>query len=201
MSAFRKEPLSLAVRPGDEKKPPFTAGDLLELGKKYAYVEGIGSYLAEDAAQEFAIAGWKALAKADHQENIRAFQIQAGKWAVTDLLRKECRQSSAVESYRQEKVDAHGDELPEDIADESAQNPLQALIDKEEGERAMALLRELPELERRVVEAIVLEERTQADLGRELALSQRQVSRILRRALLKIREKFVCAAVRGRLDY
>ncbi len=193
MSAFRKEPLSLAVRPGDEKKPPFTPEELLELGKKYAYVEGITGHFAEDAAQEFAIAGWEAVGKAEHQENIRAFQIQAGKWAVTDLLKRECRHSSAVESYRQETLDAlaQGGEPPEDVVDKSAQDPLEALIAKEEGERAMACLQALPEQERRVVEAIVLEDRTQDDLAHELGLSQRQVSRILQRALQKIRKNMV----------
>jgi RNA polymerase sigma factor (sigma-70 family) len=194
MGACPNGKLSLAVRPGDETKPAFTAEELLELGREYARVENIGGDLREDAAQEFAVAAWQALTEAEHGENLRAFQIRAGKWAVANFLRGEYRCREHEDAFREERFrlqEKNDDLSPETVMDESAEDPLPALINREDGARAMALLRQLPELERKVVVGIVLEGGTQRELATALGVNQRQVSRLLHRALQKIRKKFV----------
>jgi RNA polymerase sigma factor (sigma-70 family) len=194
MGACPNGKLSLAVRPGDEAKPAFTAEELLELGREYARVENIGGDLREDAAQEFAVAAWQALAEAEHGENLRAFQIRAGKWAVSDFLKHERLRRGNEERYGRETYpvrEEDGASTEEIIVDESAEDPLQALIAGEDGARAMAFLRELPERERVIVEGIVLEGFTQRTLARKLGVSREYIGQIYRAALKKLSKKLL----------
>lgn len=203
MGACPNGKLSLAVRPGDETKPAFTAEELLELGREYARVENIGGDLREDAAQEFAIAAWQALAEAEHGENLRAFQIRAGKWAVSDFLKRERRRRGNEERYKQETYpvrEEDGASTEEIIVDEAAEDPLQALIAGEEGARAMAFFRELPERERAVLESTVFAGRSFREVADEWGVNKSSICRIQHRALQKLRKKMATFAVGNRLE-
>jgi RNA polymerase sigma-B factor len=65
-------------------------------------------------------------------------------------------------------------------------SPHLAPCDIEERLTLAAALRRLSERELRIIRGIFFQERTQAQVGRELCLSQRQISRLLQRALQRL---------------
>jgi len=170
---------------------PYTPEELLLLGQLFALLSGIPVNLRDDIAQEFAIAGWCAVAQAEHDENIQAFQMKAGRWAARDFLRKEKRRRIREERYMSMKLGnagnlgKGGDNCPE-LWDA---DPARILATRELAVRAMVLLEKLPEMEQTIVTGIVLEDRTQQEIAAQYHLSQAAVSMFLKNIFKKIRKK------------
>lgn len=190
MSDGTENTASLAVCPGKNSEAPYPPEELVQLGKIFARLVGAPGPVFRDAVQEFAASAWKAAQTATHCRNIRAFQVKAGKWAALNFLRRERSRREMEEKYALEQFSAPKkpeDWSPENIVDQSARDPLQILILREEAERAMAMLRTLPELHQRIFREIVFEARTMEGLAQERGVSRQYIGQIYRKVVKKLR--------------
>lgn len=165
---------------------PYSPEELLSMGLLYARVSGVPDHLREDAAQEFAAAGWAASSSAEHGANLQAFQVQAARWALRNFLKAEIRRHKRQERYMNLKFGSLVDDVtPEeiDLPDPSAEDPLQKMVSREDCERGQRLLQKLPEYERSIVCEIILEGKTQEEFARQHSLSRKAVGRALKKIL------------------
>ena len=168
----------------------YTPEELQLIAGVYVYLAGVPQQLRDDAEQEFAIAGWKAASAAEHGENIQAFQVKAGRWAVKDFIKQENRRRLRQERYMLATFGTMDSGLSEEsMPDQNAINPEDETILHEDGDRSMALLQALPEPGRSIVKGVVLDGRTQRELAAEFQLARSTVSDMLRRILHKFSKK------------
>lgn len=183
--------ISLAVKRNDESSTALTSDELLDMGRKYARACRITISWREDAAQEFAIAGVNAISQASATDNMRAFQIKAGKWAVAKLWRSIHRNHKHEEDYQREMF-GNFDSLtgldPEALVDHTAPDPLTQLIDNEERTIMRRSIQLLPTLEREVLCAMVYEQKLLRELACEKQISVPHVGRIYRRAIQMLKK-------------
>ena len=188
--------ISLAVKRNDESSTALTSDELLDMGRKYARACRITISWREDAAQEFAIAGVAAISQASATENMRAFQIKAGKWAVAKLWRGIHRNHKHEEDYQRE-IFGNFDSLtgldPEALVDHTAPDPLTQLIDDEERTIMRRSIQMLPILEREILCAIVYEQKLLRELACERQIGTSQVDRIYQRAVQMLKK--ICTEI------
>lgn len=171
---------------------PYSPEELLSMGILYARISGVPNYLREDAAQEFAAAGWSASSSAEHGANLQAFQVQAARWALRNFLKAEIRRHKRQERYMNLKFGMSPDGIsPEDIdlPDPSANDPLQEVISHEDSERSRRLLQQLPDFERSVVTEIILEGNTQEAVAKAHGVAQSTINHALRKILTNFQKK------------
>ena len=176
---------SLAVRRTEESGVPFTAEELLVLGRKYAQTRRIGMSWREDAAQEFAIAGVDAVGQVTSSDNVRAFQIKAGKWAVAELWRSIHRRKQYQAKFNREQYGCleHFARIdPEAMVDPSADDPQDMAIQQEEREKLRRVINTLPSPEREMLSSVIYDKKTMRTVALEHGTSKSTVERICREA-------------------
>lgn len=188
----RNAPGSLAVCRNSNNHTPYTAEELLALGIKYAQARRIGKSWIEDAAQEFAIAGLGAIGNVDQPENIRAFQIKAGKWAVANLWRSLHRNRIREEKLQRDRFgnfDNNGID-PEILVDKEIADPLSAMISAEDASFLQKAIIELPAVERSVLCAIVFDGWSQKELAHKRKVNSAYISKIYITAIEKLKQAY-----------
>lgn len=182
---------SLAVRRGEKSEIPFTAEELLILGRKYVKARRIGMSWREDAAQEFAIAGLDVIGQATSSDNVRAFQITAGKWVVANLWRsihRRRKQEKKILRDRYGTLENLAGLDPEAIIDPSVGDPVDEVIQQEEWDFLRETIHALAPQERAVVCAMIYDQKAMRGCAREFGISKSAVDRIYREACAKLKE-------------
>lgn len=199
-TAKEMKPSSTRAYSVDEATNPFTTEELLEKGHIYVLRRGVMNSLQDDAAQEFAVAGMYAVAKASHTKNIRAFQLCAGKWAVSNLRRSETRRRKHEDAAMYAKYGGNVHELtPETLADRQMKSPVQQMIAREESQLLKKAIGALPDIDARIMEKLVYDNMTQHQVAKALGLSRGYVGQLYNRSLKALQKMLIRERVDARL--
>jgi len=163
----------------EETVLPVNPEELLTLGKMYAYICAVPENLFDDAVQEFAIGAWQAVMSANNEENLRAFQVKAGQWAMLNFLKAEMRYRRSQQRIMEMKFSTAA--MP--------MTPLDETIQKEQSERIDIFLNSLQGTQKVVVKGVVMEGKTQEEIASDNNISQSCVSKILSKVFDKILKK------------
>ena len=183
---------SLAVRRTEMSQIPFTAEELLVLGRKYAQARRLGMAWQEDAAQEFAIGGLAAIKRATAEDNIRAYQIKAGKWAVANLWRTMHRKKRHEDDFKRDRygiVDRYSRIDPEILTDHCAPDSLVPVLEDEKRSILRQAINRLPEIEREVLCAIVYEQKRLKEIAQERSMGTSNVCRIYQQGVQLLKDE------------
>lgn len=182
---------SLAVGRTEKSTIPFTAEELLVMGTKYAQARRLGMSWREDAAQEFALGGIDALKHSTAKDNIRAYQIKAGKWAVANLWRTLHRKKKHEDDYRRDRfgiVDRNSWLDPETLIDYNACDSLLHVIEEEERAIMRQAINNLPAQEREVLCASIYDNKRLRNIAQERNTSTSNIGRIYQQAVQLLKE-------------
>jgi len=160
----------------EETVLPVNPEELLTLGKMYAYICAVPENLFEDAVQEFAIGAWQAVMSANNEDNLRAFQVKAGQWAMLNFLKAEMRYRRSQQRIMEMKFSTTTTPV----------TPLDETIQKEQAEQIDIFLNSLQDTEKAVVNGVVMDGKTQEEVAKENNTNQSTVSRILNKIFHKI---------------
>lgn len=177
--------------------PPYDAEHLEALGKRFCDKLNVPNEWFEDAVQEFVLGGLTGMKRKDFLSgSVRAYQYKCAENHVKAYLKRENAFRSRNPKSLQYLIKHDGDavEYGNLIADEEANDPLELILKKEQGEILQAALDEMSETDRSLLTLKYLEKWSYKRLGQHFQMSHEtarsRISDIVETLRIKLGEYF-----------